>query len=68
VGDALPAPWLLAVPVLAIRLCWAGWAVVMALLLYGEGRRALGDLGAYWRRAGWMRERGEAVVAAPREG
>ena len=48
---SLPGPWMLTVPLLAVRLLWAAWAVVLALLVWHEGRAAVQQLGRYWQAA-----------------
>ena len=50
-NPTLPAPWAFTVPLILVRLVWAGWAVTLAFFLMGEGRLALAQLDAYWKTA-----------------
>ncbi len=59
---ALPAPHVVGIPLLVVRLLWAGWAVALAVWAMREGRLLLAQLAVYWRTAGWRRA---AKPAAP---
>jgi len=50
-----PAPWILTIPTLVVRLVWAAWAVLLAVFLVREGKATLGQLGRYWQAAAWKK-------------